>query len=129
MSQLTAEQIDGLARQFFSVAKVLTEYREHRWGHLTAEQHRQLSKMQWSLYNYADDLLALSVVLVFEEAEENINQIEHITKSVNEYIREEDETNKVIDIAARMVVLGGAVISQSPLAIVATLADLVTHLP
>lgn len=128
MSQLTAEQIDGLARQFFSVAKVLTDYREHHWDHLTAEQHRRLGKMQWSLYNYSDDLLALSAVLAFEEAEENINRIEHITKSVNQYIKEEDDVSKVIDIAARVVVLGGAVISQSPLAIVSTLAELATCL-
>ncbi len=128
MGQLTPQQTAQLSRQFFSVARQLTQYREQHWYSLTPEQHQRLSKLQWSIYNYTDDLLALSAVLAFEEIEGNLIRIEHITRAVNEYIQNENKVEKVIEVAAKVVVLGGAVLSQSPLAVVSTLADLASHL-
>lgn len=128
MSQLTSEQATELAKQFFSVGKTLATFREQHWENLTTEQHQRLSKMQWSIYNYTDDLLALSAVIALNEMEDTLNQIAHVTREVNEFIRQEQNIDKVIDIAARVVVLGGAVVSQSPLAVVSTLADLAAHL-
>lgn len=128
MSQLTAEQVTELAKQFFSVGKTLAAFREQHWDNLNTEQHQRLSKMQQSIYNYTDDLLALSAVISLNELEDTLNQITHITKEVNGFIQQEQNVGKVIDIAARVVVLGGAVVSQSPLAVVSTLADLAAHL-
>lgn len=128
MSQLTAEQVTELAKQFFSVGKTLAAFREQHWDNLNTEQHQRLSKMQQSIYNCTDDLLALSAVISLNELEDTLNQITHITKEVNGFIQQEQDVGKVIDIAARVVVLGGAVVSQSPLAVVSTLADLAAHL-
>ncbi len=124
MTPLTAQQVTALAKQFFSVARTLTEYREHHWDSMGREQHQRLSDLQWSIYNYTDDLLALSAMLAMEEAEKVLNRVVQVTKDVNQYIEREQNIENVIGIASRVVMLGGAVISQSPLAVIATLAEL-----
>ncbi len=128
MTPLTAQQVTTLAKRFFSVARTLTEYREHHWDNMSREQHQRLSDLQWSIYNYTDDLLALSAMLAMEEAEKVLNRVAQVTKDVNHYIDREQNIEKVIGVASRVVMLGGAVISQSPLAIIATLADLTAAL-
>lgn len=128
MSQLTSNQATELSRQFFCIGRAIASFREHHWNNIGREQHQQLSKMQWSIYNYADDLLALSAVISLNEVEESLNQIGHVTREVVDFIEQEQDVNKVINVAARVVVLGGAVISQSPLAVVSTLAELTTIL-
>ena len=124
MSKLTAREVKELAKHFFSVARSLTDYREDHWDRLSKQEHQQLSRWQWSVYNSTDDLLALSAVMALDEAQETIDRIRKATQRANRTIRTTDDVKRVITIATQVVRLSGAVMSQSPLAIIAALADL-----
>ena len=124
MAKLTAQQVKDLSKHFFSVAQSLTQFREAQWNSLTKAQHQQLSRLQWSVYNSTDDLLALSSVMALDEVQETLTRIGKATKQANKTIKNTDDVNQVIGIATQVVRLGGAVLSQSPLAIIAALADL-----
>ena len=124
MATLTARQAKDLAKHFFSVAQSLTHFREARWNQLTKAQHQRLSRLQWSVYNTTDDLLALSSVMALDEVQETLNQIERATQRATKTIETTTEVKRVIDIATQVIRLGGAVVSQSPLAIITALADL-----
>ena len=124
MATLTAQQVKDLSRHFFSVAQSLTRFREAQWDKLTREQHQQLSRLQWSIYNSTDDLLALSTVMALDEVEETLQQIGQATQRATKTIETTTEANQVITIATQVIRLGGAVLSQSPLAIISALADL-----
>lgn len=128
MSQLTSDQASELSRQFFCIGRAIASFREKHWDAISREQHQHLGKMQWSIYNYADDLLSLSSVITLNELEEMLDKIRSVTKTVMNYIDQQQEVAEVMQVAARTVVLGGAVISQSPLAVVSTLAELTSVL-
>lgn len=124
MPKLTARQVKELARHFFAVAQSVTEFREARWNQLSRSQHQQLSRLQWSVYNHTDDLLALSSVMALDEVEETISRVDKATQRAARTLKTTEDVNRVIGIATQVIRLGGAVISQSPLAIIAALADL-----
>lgn len=124
MATLTAQQVKELSKHFFLVAQSLTQFREARWDALSKEQHQQLSRLQWSVYNTTDDLLALSAVMALDEVQESLRQINEATQSANKTIEATDDVDRVISIVTQVVRLGGAVLSQSPLAIISALADL-----
>ena len=124
MAQLTAQQVKDLSKHFFSVAQSLTQFREEQWNKLTKEQHQQLSRLQWSVYNSTDDLLALSSVMALDEVQATLEQINQTTQRASDTITTTDNVNQVISIATQVIRLGGAVVSQSPLAIISALADL-----
>ena len=124
MSKLSAQQVRELSKHFFSVAQSLTQFREAHWSALTKAEHQQLSRLQWSVYNSTDDLLALSAVMALDEVQETLNQISQATAQARQTINTTEDVNKVIGIATQVIRLGGAVLSQSPLAIIGALADL-----
>lgn len=124
MSKLTSQQVRELSKYFFSVAQSLTQFREMHWSTLTKAQHQQLSRLQWSVYNSTDDLLALSSVMALDEAQETLSQISKATQQARRTIETTEDVGQVISIATQVIRLGGAVMSQSPLAIIAALADL-----
>ena len=124
MAKLTAQQVKDLSKHFFSVAQSLTQFREAHWDRLTKAQHQQLSRLQWSVYNSTDDLLARSSAMALDEVPETLAQIGRATQQANQTIKTTDSVNQVVGIATQVIRLGGAVLSQSPLAIISALADL-----
>lgn len=124
MATLTAQQVKELSRHFFSVAQSLTQFREAHWDELTKAEHQRLSRLQWSVYNSSDDLLALSASMALDEVQETLRQINEATQQANQAIEATGNVDRVIGIATRVMQLGGAVVSQSPLAIISALADL-----
>ena len=124
MPKLTAQQVKELSKHFFSVARSLTQFREAHWNELTKTQHQQLSRLQWSVYNSTDDLLALSSVMALDEIQKTLSQIGKATQRANQTIETTQNVGRVIAIATQVIRLGGAVLSQSPLAIITALADL-----
>ncbi|MEQ9441873.1 MAG: hypothetical protein RIG62_22725 [Cyclobacteriaceae bacterium] len=124
MATLTSQQVKELSKHFFSIVTSITNFREAHWDTMSKTQHQKLSKLQRSIYNYSDDLLALASVLKLKEVENELTQMNKVTDQVNEALQKAQQIEDVISIAAKVVMLGGAVVSQSPLAIIASLADL-----
>ncbi len=124
MPKLTAREVKALAKSFFSVARALTDFREARWDTLTKSQHQQLSRLQWSIYNNTDDLLALSSAMALDEVQKTLTQIGRLAQQAQEAIKRTEDVSLVLGITTQVIRLGGAVVSQSPLAIIVALADL-----
>lgn len=121
---LTSEQVKELSRQFFSIVTSLGSYRETHWEELSKSEHQTLSKLQRTIYNYSDDLLSLASVLKLKEVTNELEEMNLVTERVNQALKRAQQVEDVISIAAKVVMLGGAVVSQSPLAIISSLADL-----
>ena len=124
MATLTSQQVKELSKQFYIIFGAIGRYRESQWTELSKSQHQKLSQLQRSIYNYSDNLLALSAVLKLKEVDNELTEINKVTQQVDEAIEQAQQIDRVIGIAAKVVSLGGAVLSQSPLAIVSSLADL-----
>jgi hypothetical protein len=124
MATLTSQQVKDLSKQFYTIFASIGQYREAHWDTLSKSQHQKLSQLQRSIYNYSDDLLALSSVLKLKELDNELTEINQVTQRVNDAIVQAQQIDRVIGIAVKVVALGGAVVSQSPLAIVGSLADL-----
>ncbi|WKN44624.1 hypothetical protein [Tunicatimonas pelagia] len=124
MPALTAEQVKELSKQFFRIVTSLGQFREDNWETLTKSQHQKLSHLQRSIYSYSDDLLALSSVLKLKEVDSELTEMNQVTDEVHQALQNTQRVEKVIGIAAKVVMLGGAVVSQSPLAIISSLSEL-----
>ncbi|MGB3586314.1 MAG: hypothetical protein WBA23_07240, partial [Tunicatimonas sp.] len=85
---------------------------------------QELSQLQRSIYCYSDDLLALSSVLKLKEVDNELTEMNKVTDEVHQALQETQKVERVIDIATKVVMLGGAVVSRSPLAIVSSLTEL-----
>lgn len=128
MASLTAQQVKELSRQFYSIVTTIGQFRETNWEAMSKSEHQKLSQLQRSIYNYSDDLLALSSVLKLKEIDNELTEMNKVTQQVNDALQQAQQVERVISIAAKVVVLGGAVVSQSPLAIVASLAELTQNI-
>ena len=124
MASLTAEQVKELSKQFFRIVTSLGKFREDHWETLSKSQHQKLSQLQRSIYRYSDDLLALSSVFKLKEVDNELTEMNKVTDEVHLVLQKTQKVERVIDIAAKVVMLGGAVISKSPLAIVSSLSEL-----
>ncbi|MEM6844275.1 MAG: hypothetical protein AAF632_18805 [Bacteroidota bacterium] len=124
MATLSSEQVKELSKQFFRIVTSIGQFREDHWEDLTKSQHQKLSHLQRSVYSYSDDLLTLASVFKLKEVDDELTQMNQIADDVNEALQQAEKVEKVINIAAKVVMLGGAVVSHSPLAIVASLAEL-----
>ncbi len=124
MAALTAPQVKELSKQFFRIVTSLGQFREGNWETLSKSQHQKLSQLQRSIYRYSDDLLALSSVLKLKEVDSELTEMNKVTDEVHQALQSTQKVEKVISIAAKVVMLGGAVVSKSPLAIVSSLTEL-----
>ncbi|MEO0333616.1 MAG: hypothetical protein AAF223_18375 [Bacteroidota bacterium] len=124
MATLSSEQVKELSKQFFRIVTSIGQFREDNWENLTKGQHQKLSHLQRSVYSYSDDLLTLASVFKLKEVDDELTKMNQVADEVNEALQRAEKVEKVINIAAKVVMLGGAVVSQSPLAIIASMAEL-----
>lgn len=57
MEDLTPDQLNGITKGYYSMARALNEYQVIHWGELSHEQQLDLNAYQNSLLNRAQDLL------------------------------------------------------------------------
>lgn len=124
MAKLTAKQASDLANDFLGLAQAIGDFRYSHWHTLSAEENRQLSKMQWSVLNYGEDISALSTTLVLNDAAATLAEMDSITVQIRQRISELDKVQKAINLAAIIVALGGAIISKRPQAVLDHLQEL-----
>ncbi len=117
MQQLTSEQANQLSNNFLGLAQAVGDYRFENWKNLSEEENKQIANFQWSLLNYAEDILAFSVTLVMEEVAESLNKIRSVTEDIKSTLHKLKNIQKVINIAAASVTLGAAIISKDTKAI------------
>ena len=124
MAQLTAQQANDLANQFLALAQAIGDFRYNHWSDLSKAQHHRLASQHWSVLNYGEDILALSTALIMDDVSSSLASIKTITGQIKSTLGTLKDIQKGIDITAVIVMLGAAIISQSPIAIAGAVQEL-----
>lgn len=124
MAQITAKQAKDLASDFLGLAQAIGDFRYNHWDDLSTEENQQLAKMQWSILNYGEDILAISSTLVFNDVSNTLTKIDSITNEIRQSVDKLENIQKAINIGSIIVALGGAIISRRPQAILDHLQEL-----
>jgi hypothetical protein len=122
---LTAKQANDLGKDFLALAQAIGDFRYDNWNTLSKEDNQRLSDFQWSILNYGEDILALSVILVMDDVEASLTKINTISSKIKGTIQVLKNIQKGIDVAAAIVTLGAAIISKSPKVIADSIDGLV----
>jgi hypothetical protein len=125
MATLTAKQANDLGKDFLALAQAIGDFRYDNWNTLSKEDNQRLSDFQWSILNYGEDILALSVILVMDDVEASLTKINTISSKIKGTIQVLKNIQKGIDVAAAIVTLGAAIISKSPKVIADSIDGLV----
>lgn len=114
MAKLTSQQASELANNFLGLAQAIGDFRFNNWDTLTKTENQKLGDLQWSILNFGEDILALSTTLVMDDVQDSLAQINDITEQIKGTIDNLKKVQKVIDVSAAIVTLGGAIISKNP---------------
>lgn len=117
MAKLTSVQANALANDFLGLAQAIGNFRYDNWNEMSKTQNQQLGKMQWSILNYGEDILALSTALAMDDVQASLNKINDTTLEIMSTIQQLKNIQKVINVAGAIIAFGGAVISKDPSAI------------
>ena len=112
MSILSSKQANDLANHFLGLAQAIGDFRYQHWKKLTHSQNQRLGKIQWSILQEGEDILAISTTLIMDEVGESLKQIEQITMKVRTNLKSLKDIKKGIRIAALIVDLGTAILSK-----------------
>jgi hypothetical protein len=118
MANITKDQAKLLARHFASFALSVSVFKFNNFNQLTDEELSHLSRQQRKLENLSQDFIEMAAVLIFEDAEINIQNIESITGQINETTIKLKKIQKVIDVFASVLELGAAIVAKDPKLIV-----------
>ncbi len=114
MAKLTAQQANILASNFLGLAQSVGDFRYENWNKLSRADNQRLGSLQRSILNYGEDILAFSTVLVMNDVDASLKKIEAITVEIKSTIQSIQKVQKVIDVAAAIVTLAGAIIAKDP---------------
>jgi len=114
MPKLNATQASELARHFLALAQAIGDYRYRNWKKLSKKDNQQLADFQWSVLNCGEDMLANSTTLVLDDVKNSLGKIEDLTVKVESTLASLAKIQTIINCAAAIVILGGAVISKNP---------------
>ena len=117
MAKLTSAQANALANDFLGLAQAIGNFRYDNWNEMSKTQNQQLGKMQWSILNYGEDILALSTALAMDDVQASLNKINDTTLEIMSTIQQLKNIQKVINVAGAIIAFGGAVISKDSSAI------------
>ncbi|GAB2485019.1 MAG: hypothetical protein EP311_05345 [Cytophagales bacterium] len=114
MAKLTPEQVRTLSDQFYFLGMAIGEYRYTHWDDLSLEENKELSDSQYAILKSGEDMLAFAAQLVMDEAQTSIQQIQGLTKEIQDTIKDLKNIQKAMDVAAGILVLGAAILEKNP---------------
>ena len=117
MPKLNATQASELARHFLALAQSIGDYRFRNWQKLTKKQNQQLGDFHWSVLNFGEEMLALSTSLVMDDVKNSLDRIGELTVKVERTLGGLAKIQSIINCAAAIVILGGAIMGKDPFAI------------
>jgi uncharacterized protein YoxC len=114
MAKLTSLQANILANNFLGLAQAIGDFRYENWNNLSKADNQKLGDFQRSILNYGEDILALSTTLVMDDVQTSLAQINNVTAQIKGTIKNLQNIQKGINVAASVVTLGAAIISKNP---------------
>ncbi|HYC38971.1 MAG TPA: hypothetical protein VEB63_00670 [Chitinophagaceae bacterium] len=124
MPTLTSQQLSELGDRFLALAQGVGNFRMQQRAALSRLEHQQLRDLHWTLLNYADDLYTTSARLVMDEVEASLARVKSLTSRIQRTFKNVRRVQKLIDLAAAAITLGGAIFSKNPKAILDAIAAL-----
>jgi len=120
---ISKEDARDLAQAFLEVSHALGSYRFAHWGDLTPTQRRQIEDAEWDLLNYSGSFVTTAVGIALADMETDLKTLMDATAKAKRVVRQIQTVKAVIKIATALVVLGGAIASQNPSAILTAAGD------
>ena len=124
MATLTAEQVNQLATHFLEMAQEVGHYRQQQYDKLTVTERTELKDRESKILDYSNELYTLSATLVMNDVQTALANINQVTAGIKTTYKTLQNVQKAIDVAASVVTLGAAIVSQNPQAIAQSIGDL-----
>ena len=124
--KITADQARALSKDFHDAALALGKYRSDNWNTLKQKEHEQIDAEQWSLLNASSDMTTKAVGLSLDEADASFEDIQGATAKGLKALKKVNEIKRALSIAGSLLQLAGAVVAGSPVAVIASIGDLIS---
>lgn len=115
---LTANDARELSELFMQASHALGTYRFDNWSKLKKPERDALEDAAWDLLNFSTSMTTAAVGIALTDMETDLQAIKDATTKAKNAVAKIKRVKKAIGIAASLVVLGGAIISKDPGAIV-----------
>ena len=122
--RITEDQARAIALSFRANANAISDYLHDNWAHLAATDVQQLDAAEWDLRTNAFNFRTMLVGLELDDLQPAVHQLLSATVQAEKVLRLEATVAKVLRIATALIMLGGALTSQNPLAIAGAVGGL-----
>jgi hypothetical protein len=124
MVNADAQQIFMLSDYLGRLANLLGEYIDFNKGNLATEERNRLFDAEIELARLAGEINIVGVNLVFENIRGILTQLEKVTVGLKEAVKKALAVQDAVNIAAGLVNMGTAIISNDPKAIAQSAVNL-----
>ena len=124
MGTLTAEQVNQLATHFLDMGTEIDNYRQQQYDKLTADERDKMKDLVSKILDYSESLYTQSATLVMNDVQTSLITINGVTADIKTTYKTLQNVQKAINVAASVVRLGAAVMSQNPQTIAVSIGDL-----
>lgn len=118
MMKPDTQQVFLLSDLFGQLANTMGDYIDFNKGNMSLSQRNCLYDAQIDMARLAGEINMIGVNLVFEDVKDTLSQLEKITENVKEAVKKALAVQNAINMAAALVAIGTAIISNDPKAIV-----------
>jgi hypothetical protein len=121
---ITKDQAREIAEAFLNTSHALGQFRFANWAKLTKGQRRTIEDAEWDLLNYSSNFTTSAVGIALADLQADLAAIRDATAKSRKVIETLGKLRAVLDVAAGLIVLGGAIASENPAAIASAARDL-----
>lgn len=107
--KINVEELLELSKTFHEMSIILGNYRLANWHDLTRGQRANLESKQWTLFNTASDLNAMSVVKRIKLLEAELEVLKQTTEAMKRSAEKINNIKHAIEIAGKAVAFAGAI--------------------
>lgn len=121
---LTEAQARAIALSFLDGANAISNFLHTSWPTLTPVELQKLDAAEWDLRTNAYNFRTMIVGMMLTDLQPTVQQLLAATADATKTIKHIADATKAIKIATAFVILGGAITSQNPIAIVGAVGTL-----
>lgn len=125
MENLTSQQATDLSNLLLDLNKSIEDFRFDGTKNFSDKQKQQLDDFMEQISESGQKILALSTTLVMNDVQTSLSQINDVTNQIKGTIKNLQNIQKGINVAASIVTLGAAIISKNPQSIVDSISGVV----
>ena len=112
MANLTSEQANQLSDNFYYLGLAIGDFRYENWDKLSYDENKELSETQNILLQTGEDILAFSTTLIMDEVIDSLAKINMITGEIKGTIKDLNNIQKGLNIAAGLLTLGVSILNR-----------------